>query len=372
MGYPRPKILTEITVPSGGWDLDFIVSVAGSLDTPLTATIPAGTYFISWDAQADDLLWEVAYRLRASIISAGIGAGRFPYVALDSDHKVVISFRGTGFDGAPTNDVEITWTTSNADLAAALGFDSTTDDQSLGVDRPEFTADYQHAFGWYADADGQLASLLTEDVPIVTTPQAVSYTGQSMAQYLGERYTNELALQWLPRALTHSRGIGYGASPLAPYQRNKGLQSWWEEAKLGRRFRVYRDGRTDDGAPVDRMESTTSDNASVTDAAKSMQTDPAEHLGRLLLVLDQASGAGLQPRRFRITTQTATAVTSPQNSPDGQIWIYATATDKTCLILDQRYETYVVDLTSMSSFAPIERPTVDYYDITIPLLRYES
>jgi len=102
-----------------------------------------------------------------------------------------------------------------------------------------------------------------------------------------------------------------------------------------------------------------------------MQTDPQEHYGRLLLVLDQNAIAGLQPRRFIIASHTATVATSPQASPDGQAWLYATG-DPACLILDQRYETYVVDLSRMNSFEPIERPNVDYYDITIPLLRYES
>lgn len=371
MAYPRPKILSEIIVPSAGWDLDFSISVAGSYDTPLTATIPAGTYYMAWDAQSDDLVWRLEYEMKQAIIDAGLGTGRHPTVNLNSAHKIEIRFRGPNLSGAPQNHVELTLTTSSAELLAAIGFDGSSDLQSTGTNAILFTADYQHAYGWYADADGQLASLRVEDSQRTNTPQAVDLDGRSAAVQMGSYFENELVLQWLPRQLVYSRGVNYGDAPVGPYLRNVPLECWWHQAKLGHRFRVYREGRTDSTAPIDAMEATAYTNSSVTAAGKSFSVDPDEHLNRILMVLDRTTTAGLQPARFAISGHTAQTLTSYNTTGDRQSWLQAAA-DQTCYVLDQRYETYVVDLNGMSRFAPAERPGVDYHDISIPLLRYEA
>ena len=257
MPIPWPKILTAVTVPSGGWDLNFVVSKAGSLDTALTATVAAGTYYLAWDYQSDCLLYALNKAVVDALIADGMPNDQRPVnVYLDEDNKVNIHFCGDGFAGTE-NDVELTWSTSDSDLAAALGFDA-ADVQITDTDQPTFTADWQHGYGWYATEDGQLGSLLVEDHRVTQTSQVISYAGWVASQQIGERYINELSLQWLTRGQTHTRGIAYGAASLHPYERNEGLEAWWNEAAMGTQFRVYRDGRNryTDGA-IDRGLATT-------------------------------------------------------------------------------------------------------------------
>lgn len=366
----RPKILTRITVPTGGWDLNFIISDVGSLDTPLQATISAGDYYVAWDGQADDLLREVAFQMYTAI-AAGPGGFRFPYLQLNESGKVVFVFEGADFSGAPKEDVELTWTTSNADLAKALGFDNTSDDQSIGESQAEITADWQHSHGWYANADGQLGSLLLEDISIVNTAQAIAYPGQSYCQYHGERWENALGLQWLTRALTFSRGISYGSAPVWPYGRNVPLECWWREAQQGTPFRVYPEGRLNEDAAVITVYALASTSAWVQTSAISVETEPQVHAGRIFHIRDRLLKSGNQSARFAIDNHTATVFYSVDTQPSSTNWLPG-AGDRICKILDQRYRTYVVDLARMGSFSPIEMPREDYYDVSIPLLRYES
>jgi hypothetical protein len=65
----RPKILTAVTVPTGGWDLKIYFSVAGAYDTDVTVTIPAGTYFLADDGQDDDFI-----RVLNTEIQEGLGS----------------------------------------------------------------------------------------------------------------------------------------------------------------------------------------------------------------------------------------------------------------------------------------------------------
>ena len=43
----RPKILSAIVVPTGGWAFVIDLSKTTDYDTAVTATLPAGTYYLS-------------------------------------------------------------------------------------------------------------------------------------------------------------------------------------------------------------------------------------------------------------------------------------------------------------------------------------
>ena len=374
---PRPKILTEITVPTGGWDLKFQISLLASLDTDVTATVAAGTYFISQDAQSDDLLYALAKAMYDAIQVADPGSSRYPYIQLNSDNKVQIIFNGADFLFTVDNwdnDVSILWSdaATDDDLAAALGFDSTADDTDLGTDYPIFTADWQHGYGWYADDDGQLESLLVEDHQLTDTPQAIAYGGQVKSTQMGSRFVNELKLAWLGRALTFCRGVDYGATPVHPYARNVPLECWWRQAQQGKRFRVYREGRNAVTVPaVGYGVATGGSSTDITDANKSYAIDPQELLYQCCYVpaVGGAFKNSATTSRFQISSHTATVLTSASGHPSGQGW---GVVGDAYHILPSRYETHVVDLAKMREFAPAEKPELDLYDITVPLLRYES
>ena len=378
MQYPRPKILTAVTVPSTGWTLKFTVSVAASLDAEVTATIAAGTYYVAWDGQSDDLLFALSAAMRAALVDGGLGTNRYPYARLNDENKVEIYFDGANFDGTllgggPDTDADdsLDWDDAgtSSDLAAALGFSDASADSSTATAYPLFTGDYQHAYGWYADDDGQLASLLVEDSQIIETPQAIAYGGQVKQQQLGSRFTNELQLKWLSRAQTHSRGVGYGVAPVHPYTRNVALDCWWQAARLGTRFRVYREGRNEFSTPIDIGATTAADTTTVTDSAKAFVVSPQEHAGRLLHIRERFGNRTDDAGRFLVSSHTATVFTSPAAAPDGQNWEDVSGT-QTYYVLDQLYRTYVLDLDKFKKFSPLELPAIDQYEINIPLLRY--
>ena len=375
MPIPRPKILTQVVVPTGGWEIKFACTLAVQFDTSVDATVPAGTYYMAWDYQDDCLLYQLEYALRVAGKAAFLFDNDFGgiKVYLDSANKVNIAFNGDGYKGA-NNDVRLEATGSSADLMSALGFYASADVDKTADDNPVFTADWQHAYGWYSDADGQLGSLLVDDISVVTTPQRISYAGHTFGQQIGERFANELRLQWLTRALTYSNGIGYGEAPVRPYARNKGLECWWREASQSKAFRVYRDGRNQDyesavAAPTSAAATGTS-GVYQNDAGIAYETEPQEHKGRLCeTIVNGTSGTVCEdaPHRFFISSHDDDELTSPN-----EIEILSFTESTPLYIFDQRYRTYVVDLTRMREFSPTEHQGEDYYDIDIPLLRYEA
>ena len=339
------------------------------------ATIPAGTYFLAWDWQDDDLLYQLHDKLEAAV-NAVDGFKRV-HVFLDSDNKVNILFfgeqigvPGTGFVGAPDQDVRIDWTagTTDDDLAHALGFDPTADDQSTGVDRPLFTADWPSPYAWYANADGQLESLPTEPRCLVDVPQAIDSHGRSIAKRIGSRYTSELALQWLPSSIVYSRGVKYTEAQVDPYARNAPLECWWHEAKQGKRFRVYREARNDTGGHVDTVERNAYGSNWV-QTTKTLETDPQEYVGMLFHIPDMFSEKADMPGRFYIASNNAATAVFANDVTGLAAWFTG---DGTCYVIDGRYETHVLDMQAMTRFAPEEIAGVDYHNIRIPLIRYES
>lgn len=364
MAIHRPKILSPV-VFDAAVNFVFTVSVAGSLDTQKTAVVPAGTYYVAWDGQSDDLLHVLLTQMVAQL--SALGSTYYPSIYINDNAKVVFDFNGAHYTAGAgwEDDVRLDHTSSTAALVKALGFDHTADDTSTGTNYPEFVADYQHGYGWYSDADGQLVSLLVEDRHMVVTPQSISLAGYVASQFLGERFTNELVLDWLPRSLMHSREKAYTDAPVYPYARNVPLECWWQAAKDGTQFRVYREGRNGTDVFIEYGTADASSTTTMVDGAKSWDTDPQEFVGKLARSVDSRSGH----TRMYINSHTATTLTTTNANPNNRNYALA---GQPIYIFDQRYQTYVVDLKAMSVWEPPGHDDEDYYSIAIPLLRYES
>jgi hypothetical protein len=373
MTIPRPKILTAVTVPTGGWALDMDISVAGQYDTAVDVVVPAGTYFVSGDNQSDDLLFAIQTVIQTALTA--VGADRFICIWIDPDtHKVKICFAGSNFTGATKQDVRIDWPGSDSGLYQALGFDGSAIDASTAEDEPIFTADYQHAWGWYADEDGQLESLDIEDRNIAQVLQSTSISGRVKSQLVGDRYAATLRLQFLERAhqgrtKVYSRGVAYGAASVYPYERNQPLECWWMEARKGTRFRVYADARIDTAKAAlmeTELSATVAPEYEFNDVA--LDTDPQRCAGGVVWVPSVLVGYATRTdtyQAFYVASNTAGAVTFA-NEIAASVW------DGTQegYFFDHRYQTYVLDVDEMSTFAPDEIPALDRFNIAIPLKRY--
>lgn len=371
MSIPRTKILPVITVPTGGWDFKFYVSDAFQYDTDYTVTVSAGDYFMAGDNQSDCFLFELVTRMQAAI-DGGIGGNREIIAGLDSDsHKVNLLFDGAGFQNATKRDIKLAWSESDSGIMEVLGF-STTDDTSTGVNNPVFTADWHHGYGFYLDEDGQCRDVRAVDTPIASTVQGINpMTGNVKTAYFGERFKNALVLQHIERyhsgrTKVFSDGVGYGSAPANPYNRNEPLECWWQEAKKGKRFRVYRDGFADTARASGTGTASAVAATTVTDASKSFPVEPYRWVGALIYT--PTFGAYVQIEQgWYIESHTDTVLTVPNAHPTGYDVL---RTAIAYYLLDHQYETYVVDLGSMGEFKPQEIPNIDRYNITIPLLRY--
>lgn len=366
---PRPKLLTVVTVPTGGWDLQFKTSTSSSLDTTNTITIPAGDYFVSGDRQADDFVDEIQRLMEADLSLSG----EIP-VWIDSNNKVRFSFDGSTFQGTG-QDVSIDWTAADGDeIGKVLGFDTSADDQATGADNPTITGDYQHGYAWYADADGYIESDLPQDSDSATVLQSLTPRGQSIAQFIASQQRNFMSMQYIPETRMWSGDKGYGDASIYPYARNVPLECWWQEARQGKRFRVYRDGQIDSSRFVNSGTMTSgTDETTLEDTTKSWNTDPDRWVGRLAYV--ESWGNNISNVRVwgYISANTATTLTLPEigNPPAGSGSEWDRATTQYYL-LENTYRTYVLDLGQMSEFRPNEYPNINEYSITIPLIRYQS
>lgn len=380
MAIPRPKILTAFTVPTGGWTLHVDISDAAQYDITVQATVAAGDYFVSWDNQSDDFLKALADALNNALdasAAAWITNDDAVVVYLDSDHKVNIQF--DQYFTSTHQDVKIKWTAGEgSDIAGVLGFDGSADDAQTGGDDPLFTADWHHAYGWYADTDGILAGDMAENADHANALQSVAPSGHVKTHYVGGRQTNELQLQHVPRHKMLSADVGYTVAPVHPsganilssaYARNEPLQCWWKEARQGIRFRVYRDAHVDTAKASDQGEmDAATDATTLTDAAKSWATEPQRWAGRILYV-DNWSKTDA-PGKWHIASNTATVLTVTAAS--GTDLPIDDNADKTYHLFDHDYDTYVLDMERMKKFAPMEIPNIDKYNLTIPLMRYEA
>ncbi len=380
MSIPRPRICSVITVPSGGWQLRVKATVAAQYDTSITATIPAGDYFMAGDNATGDFLYTL-WSAFDTAANTALATDHITYWWIDDDHKVNIHFAGGAYEdagGAPSeNDVKIEWTALNGpSIAAVLGFDGSADDTSTSVDHPTFIGDWHHGYAWYADEDGYLKNDLVEDADEATGAQVVTPGGYVKTQYVGSKFTNELALQFVTREKMFSGDVGYGTASTYPYERNEGLQCWWKEARQGKRFRVYRDWNHNTDLAPDYVVPTGGDGTYVTQAGKAWSMDPDEWAGCIVYVdghVDNFLASTTGKFRVRIAS-VGTSITAGD-----KLTFVSTQTPgfefsdvDECWLFRTPFRTYVLDVDKMSQFKPVELPNIDRYDITIPLRRYES
>ena len=376
MAYPRPKILTRVTVPTGGWAWDIDVSVAAQYDTNLTGTVPAGDYYVSGDHQSDDLLYALANSFFAQYVGAVDEFGSMIYDIHPTSHKVRIQFfnalEGSNFEGTPKNNVRMNLDSWDADLCAALGFDGSAAVSSTGTDYPVFTADWHHAYGFYCDEDGQ-GDIIPVDRSMAFVLQDKSISGKVKTQFFGESFASDLSLQFLERyeqnrTKVFSDGIGYGVAPTWPYSRNEPLECWWEEARKGIEFRVYRDAFLDVARASETGTSTDASTSDLNDTNKSFST---QWPGRVLYVPVFPIGETIT-QSFYISSNTSTRITVANAlllacGVDGDLSLDG---GNPYYLFEHTYKTYVADLKRMSEFAPRELPVIDRWNIRIPLLRY--
>ena len=379
MSIPRPKILTRVTVPTGGWAWDIDISKAAQYDTSLQGTIAAGDYFVSGDNQADDLLYALQTSVQAAITAASV-SGTF-IACIDEEttsHKVRFGFFGSGFvDATGDNDVRLNRSAWATGLCAALGM-TTADEASTATDNPFFTASWHHGYGFYCDEDGQGQLVNPVGRLLTSTGQGVApMTGHVKSIYYGDRYTNALTLQFLERyeqgrTKVFSDGIGYGAAPIHPYNRNEPLECWFMEAMQGIEFRVYNNARIDRTVANDTGSRTGVGAQTLTDAAKSWAVEPFRWKGAILYTQRYFESASYDvlPQSFYVSSHTGTVLTVPTSHPSGGGPASQSYLDY--YLFDHQYGTYVLDISGMAEFNPTEHKAIDRWDLTIPLLRYEA
>ncbi len=367
----QPKILSVITIPSGGWQLRFKISSVTQFDTTLTATMAAGDYFMAWDCQSDDFLRELTDKMIAVISPVVRGGDTFGVdgddllaMRINSSHKVVIQFDGL-FQTDPHRDVKIEWTALDGpSIAKVLGFDHTADDQATGSDWPALTGDYHHAYGWYADEDGCLRNKPLVDVHEADVQQMRGLAGVVKTQLFADRFDSELELYLIRRIKTYSNQVGYTETPVRGFERNEGLECWWREARQGKRFRVYRDGQVDTSKASDTATLAGESATTLTVSGKSFDVEPQEWAG-CLVHMPNISAFVTFPMRWLISSHTATVLTIPEyagyepNNGTGPLYLF-----------DQPYGTYVLDLETMPRFQPLEAEGLDRFSIKLPLFKY--
>ena len=352
MAIPRPKILTCITVPTGGYTL----SVTHS-STTTALTIPAGDYFMSQDNQADDFLAVVTKIIQTEV------AGSYGSIIINSwidfeTHKVKFYFENSG-----SVSITLDWTSGSGNVAKILGFDHSASDSVSGTSAT-LTADYQHAYGWYAKEDGQLRDDTVEPIDVPNSPQSISPSGFVKTQHIASRFTFRMVLQFLKRDLTFSRGVSYTEESKYPYERNKGLECWFREAKKGTKFRVYRQGYIATDTASGAVVKTSGAAATITASAATLQIEPQQFKGALVF---QNISSGTRYLVNHIVSHTATVLTLSNHYTQGTEY-----QNDTVYLVDGTYETYVMDLSQTSQYAPTELPNIDRYDFEINMLRYES
>ena len=353
MAIPRPKILTCITVPSPGWDLDVEHGATSN-----TITVPAGDYFMSQDDQSDDFLAVVTKLIDTEI------SGTYASITFNSwidfeTHKVKFYF-----SNASSVSIVLDWTSGSGNIGKVLGFDTSASD-SLSGTSGTLTADYQHAYGWYANEDGLLRDDTVEPIDIPNSPQSISPSGYVKTQHIASRFTYRMQLQFLKRDLTFSRGVSYTEESKYPYSRNKGLECWFREAKKGTRFRVYRQGYLAPSTASGVFFRSSATSSTITYTSGALQIDPQQFKGALTY---QNIGPDTRWMVNYIESHTATVLTLANHYSVGTNY----QPGNEIYLIDGTYETYVLDLSQTSQFAPTELPNIDRYDFQIDMLRYES
>jgi len=368
MPIPRPKILTRVTF-SSPQAFDFDVSSTGAYDTNITGTVAAGSYYVAWDAQDDDLLHVLAEQMTAAMVPLPpyySGNEQFS-IHINSDHKIVLTCVGPDWTGTQ-RDMRINWANWGSDLKTALGATKTTSEELTGSNNNSTTLDEKHGYGWYATDDGLVEFYDWADRNMREGVQSMSVSGRQRGVEFGERYMNELRLRYLPADLVWSNGAGYGETETYPRSVNQPLECWWRACRSGNPFRVYYDGALLDTSRANAVGTlSSSNNAIIHDSSSDFSGQ--KFTGSLAYVADFFSAPSNVPMRAYITgpgaTTTRLATEAPHTVSD-QIW----TSGDTYQLFDHTYKTYQIDLDAMKEFAPREIPVRDEYDIDIPLVRY--
>jgi hypothetical protein len=370
MAIPRPRICTRVTIPTGGWAFQADISDGVQYNTAIDVTLSAGDYFVSGDGQSDDLLFELATQIAGDGNWPGADA-YFGVTVNPSTLKTHMIFCGDFFEGVPGRSVRIDWPNCAAGLASALGFDNAAADTSTISDHPTFTGDYETAYNWWANDDGQLINLNVENQSLVNAIQATALDGTTKTQEIGSRHTAMLQLHYLDRDQTFSQRVGYGTAPVYPYERNRGLECWWEEVKGGTEFRVYRDQYIATARAAEQGSWTAQDTTTMTDAGKAWDTEPQEWDNAVLYIPDWGENSAKRtiPMYYFINASTATVLTVANAHPSG-LDVGGSGSAGVYYLFHHRYDTYVVDSGQMKSFQPGDHDSLDHYNIAIPLKRY--
>jgi len=211
------KYLSQVVVSTGVNDQIRIGEDTGGGVTNYTATLAAGTYFVSGDDAATDLLKEIA-----DAADAAGGSGTW-VVALDgtADHKV--SIKNSDYTW------EILWddaaTTLDGEL---LGIDDLTASFGAAADTAVVT-DYQHKNGWYATQAIEWHDAVTnrKRVSRVESVWGVSVSKDVLAS------TERLRLR-------HAYEYHYKSYPDASYT-NQSWVDFWLTCNAGERVRFFAD-----------------------------------------------------------------------------------------------------------------------------------
>lgn len=358
---PQPKLLTRIEVATA-LTLSVDISNAAQFDTNVSIVIPAGNYFLSSDAGADDLVHILADEFSTKTIALGVSPLVTCYIL--ADNRFVINFWDDNYVGSFGRDIRINWDTGDGPtIAAYLGFDSSAADTSTGVDNPVFTGDYQHGYCWYADDVGYIA----KDLPYLTHKRIVlqskAPSGHVKTIEVGGTREGLLGLQHLPTHLMYSDNVGYGSTPVGAFDPNEALECWYLAVIDGTPFRYYRNGLVSTEKVIETGVSDAGSSSTVlTDSAKSWVVN--ELVGSLLYI-PTFSVVGV-PLKAIILSNTATTITIA--SYHGGI---QTLNLQTYYVLDHTYETVILDGSS-SVFEPTEHESLAIYNHEFTFINYVS
>ena len=106
----------------------------------------------------------------------------------------------------------------------------------------------------------------------------------------------------------------------------------------------------------------------ITISSTTFPIDPQQFKGAFVYQRDTSGGLPAIFDSFYIESHTATVLTVA----DHHRTAFNIGTSNPFYIIDGTYETYVLDLSQTSQFAPTELPNIDRYDFEINMLRYES
>ena len=210
------KYLSEVVIVAGSND-----SVRINDGSWFTATIAEGSYFITGDDEATDLLKAIKTAFDA------VGTGTWT-IALSSSNKVQFTCNTSGAvwaidmdNAATTFDFEIL---GAADISAAFG----------AADNVADTLDYQHRHGWYST---QTIESDTDELGEIDAAQNRSKGSKISTVKLGSDH--------VVRAISHAYEPYRKAFAQSGYE-NQSWSAFWVTCNSGEAVRYYPDVDTDD------------------------------------------------------------------------------------------------------------------------------